>query len=61
MGYHGFHDVFAYIMAPARLDGAGWGRLLPGAPPPPVSPSPTCWAVSGDFYSAERRRPGSRA
>ena len=40
--YHGFHDMFAYIMAPARRDGAGWGRQGPGAPPPPASPSPTC-------------------
>jgi hypothetical protein len=43
MWYHGFHDMFAYIMAPARRDGAGWGRQLPAAPPPPASPSPTCW------------------
>ena len=42
MWYHGFHDMFAYIMAPARRDGAGWGRQGPGAPPPPASPSPTC-------------------
>ncbi len=33
MRYHGFHDKFAYIMAPARRDGSGWGRQLPGAPP----------------------------
>ncbi len=40
--------MFAYIMAPARQDGAGWGRRqLPGASPPPASPSPTCWMVSG--------------
>ena len=61
MWYHGFHDMFAYIMAPARRDGAGWGRQLPGAPLPLASPSPTCWAVSGDCCSAERRRPWSRA
>jgi hypothetical protein len=30
-------------MSPARRDGAGWGRQLPAAPPPPASPSPTCW------------------
>jgi hypothetical protein len=45
----------------ARRDGAGWGSQLSGAPPPPASPSPTCWAVSGDCCSAERRRPGFRA
>ncbi len=39
--------MFPYIIAPARRNGAGWGRQLPGAPPPPASPSPTCWAVSG--------------
>ena len=30
--------MFVYIMAPARRDGAGWGRQGPGAPPPPASP-----------------------
>ena len=40
---HIFDDIIAYIMAPARRDGAGWGRHAPGAPPPPASPSPTCW------------------
>ena len=29
--YHGFHDIFPYIMAPARRDGAVWGPNL-GAP-----------------------------
>ncbi len=33
----------------------------PAAPPPPASPSPPCWGVSGDCCSAEQRRPGSRA
>ena len=40
---HIFDDITAYIMAPARRDGAGWGRHAPGAPSPPASPSPTCW------------------
>ena len=41
--YHRFDDISAYVMVPARRDGAGWGRQAPGAPPPPASPSPTCW------------------
>ncbi len=61
MWYHGFHEMFAYIMAPARRDGLGWGHQLPGAPPPLASPSPTCWAVSGDCCSGEQRRPWSSA
>ena len=36
-------DILAYIMAPGRRDGAGWGRHAPAAPPPPDSPSPTYW------------------
>jgi hypothetical protein len=31
--YHRFHDIIAYIMAPARRDGVDWGRQAPGAPP----------------------------
>jgi hypothetical protein len=50
MAYHGFHDMFAYIMEPARRDDAGWGRQLPGAPPSPASPSPTCWAVENLLF-----------
>jgi hypothetical protein len=38
MWYHRFYDVIAYIMAPARLDGTGWGRQEPSAPGPPRSP-----------------------
>ena len=41
--YHKFPDMLPDIMAPGRRDGAGWGRQGPGAPPPPASPSPTCW------------------
>jgi hypothetical protein len=38
-------------MAPARRDGAGLGRHAPGAPPSPVSPSPTCWfQLNGDCH-----------
>ncbi len=47
MLYQRFYDVIAYIMAPARLDGTGWGRQEPSAPPPSPSASPsptwTCW------------------
>ncbi len=44
--------MFAYIMAPARRAGAGWGRQGPGAPPwpPPASPSPT-WTCCGRVFS----------
>lgn len=38
MWYHTFPDMLAYIMAPARRDGAAWGRQALGAPPPPASP-----------------------
>jgi hypothetical protein len=52
-------------MAPVQRYGTGWGpnlgRQPPGASPPPALPSPTCWAVSGDYCSSERRRPGSSA
>ncbi len=38
-----FDDISAYIMAPARQDGAGWGRQVPDPPPPSASPSPMYW------------------
>jgi hypothetical protein len=34
-----FHNMLAYIMAPERRDGEGWGRQAPGAQLPPSSPS----------------------
>ena len=43
MWYHTFPDMLAYIMAPARRDGAAWGRQALGAPPPPASPM---WALA---------------
>ena len=44
--------MFADIMAHVRRDGAGWGRQGSGAPPPPASPSPTCW---GRVFSLRSR------
>jgi hypothetical protein len=58
--YHWFHDMLAYIMAPARRDGAGCGRQAPGAPPPPASPLPTCYGRVLQV-SCTGQRPWSRA
>ncbi len=38
-----FDDISAYIMAPARSYGAGWGRQAPDPPSASASPSPTYW------------------
>ncbi len=41
--YQIFHVIVAYVMVPARRDGAACGRHASAAPPPPASPSPTYW------------------
>ena len=38
-----FYDILAYIMAPGRREGEGWGHHGPAAPPAPASPPPTYW------------------
>jgi hypothetical protein len=46
MWYHGFYDKFAYIMKPARRDGAGWGPRAPASSCSESTTSESCLAIA---------------